>query len=453
MEEISLREIIETVWKGKWLVALITIAALILTGIGTYIMLPGSQSVVAIVELNYPGVEKGENPDGSNFDIRQLKSPYVIENALKETELDKTGIKSDEVRRNIDIKPIIPNDITQRAENMIKQGNDYVYYPSEFKVIYKVNKAFSYNQGIYLIETVIDEYQKYFYSLYSDIKVIESTIGTLDYSIYDYPDIVEIINAQIDDIQELLFGKTEEGITFRSAQTGQTFPDLNRSFDILRTVDTSKLESLVNTNNLTRDRLSLIKDYEYKVKRMELEQVKKQSEAEEARKLMEEFKKEDYVLLADKTGSQLTTENPQSYYNTLAEKAITASVEATALKHEIAYYQREIERLFSTADASSAQMMAEADKQIESIKIKLLSMIDQTNQTIEDFYAFRYGKSIRQIAPAEMVTSINILMNLAIGLVIGLMIGVFVVFIRYYWKSTAANKMIETTETKEDIPQ
>ena len=31
-------------------------------------------------------------------------------------------------------------------------GNDYVYYPSEFKIIYKVNKAFSYNQGIALVE-------------------------------------------------------------------------------------------------------------------------------------------------------------------------------------------------------------------------------------------------------------------------------------------------------------
>ena len=34
-------------------------------GVGTYLMLPNSKSVVAIIEMNYPGIELGQNPDGS----------------------------------------------------------------------------------------------------------------------------------------------------------------------------------------------------------------------------------------------------------------------------------------------------------------------------------------------------------------------------------------------------
>lgn len=436
MEEISLREIIETVWKGKWLIALITVIALLLTGLGTYFMLPESKSVVAIVELNYPGIELGQNPDGTQFDIRQLKSPYVIEHALKETELNNSGIKPDQVRRNIDITAIVPNDIAQRAENMIKQGNEYVYYPSEFKISYKVNKAFSYSQGIALVETVINEYQKYFYSLYSDTETIEGTIGTLEYSTYDYPDIVEIMNIQIDGIQEFLTEKVEEDSTFRSSETGYNFADLNRNFDILKTIDTSKLESLVNTNSLTKDRLKLIKDYEFKVKKMELDQAKKSSEAEEARKLMDQFKKEDFVLIPDGSGNELRTDNPQSYYNTLAETAITASVEAANLQHEIEYYRKEIERLVSVSDVVNTQYIEEADQLIETIKTEVTSLIAVTNETLDDYYAYKYGSSIKQIAPAEMVSSMNVLMNMAIALVVGLMAGVFAVFIRFYWKNT-----------------
>lgn len=441
MEEISLKEIMQVVWKGKWLIALITIVALILTGVGTYIMLPSTQSIVAIIELNYPGVELGKNPDGTQFDIRQLKSPYVIENALQETGLDNSGIKPDQVRRNIDITPIIPNDIAQRAETMIKQGNEYVYYPSEFKISYKVNKAFSYSQGIALVETIINEYQKYFYTLYSDIKTIEKTIGSLDYSAYDYPDIVEIISTQIAGIQEFMTEKTEEDSNFRSAGTGFNFADLNRSYDILKTVDTSKLESLVNTNTLTKDRLKLIKDYEYKVKRMELDRAKKNSEAEEARRLMDQFKKEDFILIPDSKGNELRTENPESYYNILAETAITSSVEATNLQHEIDYYNKEIERLVSVAERINTQLIQEADQLIEAIKTKLVDLITVTNQTIEDYYDYKYGTSIRQVAPAEMVTGMNILMNMAIALVIGLMAGAFAVFIIHYWKNTDTEVM------------
>lgn len=436
MEDITLREILVAIWKGKWLIILITIVALIVTGVGTYLMLPNSKSVVAIIEMNYPGIELGQNPDGSNFDIMQVKSPYVIESALKEMEFEDIGVKSDEIRRNIDITPIIPDDVAERAENMIRQGSEYIYHPSEFKITYKVNKAFSYNQGISLVEAIISEYHKYFNSLYSDTKTIEKTIGSMDYTEYDYPDVVQVMNTQINTVQEFLKRKTEEDSNFRSSETGYSFADLNRSFDILITVDTSKLESLVNSNTLTKDRDKLIKAYEYKVKRMELDRAKKNSEAEEAKKLMDQFKKEDFVIIPDGTGKDLRTENPQSYYNTLAETAIKASVEATSLQHEIDYYKKEIERLVSVSDRANIQLTTEADQLINTTKEKLLDLINTTNQTIEDYYSYKYGNSIRQIAPAVMVSDINIIMNLLLAMAVGMMAGAFIVFIKYYWKKS-----------------
>lgn len=438
MEEISLREILEAIWKGKWLIIFITIIALIVTGVGTYIMLPQSKSVVAIIELNYPGIELGQNPDGTKFDIMQLKSPYVIEKALKKTEMGALGIKSDEIRRNIDINPIIPDDIAERAETLIRQGSEYVYYPSEFKITYKVNKAFSYNQGIALVETIISEYQEYFNSMYSDIKTIEKTIGSMSFDDYDYPDVVQVMNIQIKGVQEFLTEKIEEDSNFRSSETGYSFADLNRSFDILITVDTSKLESLVNSNTLTKDRDKLIKDYEYKVKRMELDRAKKNSEAEEAKKLMDQFKKEDFVIIPDGSGKDLRAENPQSYYNTLAETAIKASVEATALQHEIDYYKKEIERLLSVTEKANIQLTTEADQLIDTIKEKIIDLINKTNETIEDYYSYKYGSSIKQVAPAVMVSSISIFKNIAIALALGLAIGFVVLFIRYYWRKTEA---------------
>lgn len=440
MEDITLREILEAIWKGKWLIILITIVALIITGVGTYLMLPNSKSVVAIIEMNYPGIELGQNPDGSNFDIMQVKSPYVIESALKEMELEDIGVKSDEIRRNIDITPIIPDDVAERAENMIRQGSEYIYHPSEFKITYKVNKAFSYNQGISLVEAIISEYHKYFNSLYSNTKTIEKTIGSMDYTEYDYPDVVQVMNTQINTVQEFLKRKTEEDSNFRSSETGYSFADLNRSFDILITVDTSKLESLVNSNTLTKDRDKLIKAYEYKVKKMELDRAKKNSEAEEAKKLMDQFKKEDFVIIPDGTGKDLRTENPQSYYNTLAETAIKASIEATALQHEIDYYKKEIERLVSVSDRANIQLTTEADQLINTTKEKLLDLINTTNQTIEDYYSYKYGSSIRQVAPAVMVSGISIFMNIAIALAFGLFFGFITIFIRYYWKHTEGKK-------------
>lgn len=289
-----------------------------------------------------------------------------------------------------------------------------------------------------MVETIISEYQEYLNLLYSDTKTIEKTIGSMNYNEYDYPDVVQVMNTQIKGVQEFLAEKVEEDSNFRSSETGYSFADLNRSFDILITVDTSKLESLVNSNTLTKDRDKLIKYYEYKVKRMELDRAKKNSEAEEAKKLMDQFKKEDFVIIPDGSGKDLRAENPQSYYNTLAETAIKASVEATALQHEIDYYKKEIERLLSVTEKANIQLTTEADQLIETIKEKLIDLINKTNETIEDYYSYKYGGSIKQVAPAVMVSSISIFKNIAIALALGLAIGFVVLFIRYYWRKTEA---------------
>lgn len=168
---------------------------------------------------------------------------------------------------------------------------------------------------------------------------------------------------------------------------------------------------------------------------------KKSSEAEEARKLMDQYKKEDYVLLPDALGGQIKTENTSSYYSTLAEMAITASVEAANLQHEIEYYRNEIERLKSVPTINNAKLMEEADNLIETIKSKMSDLVTKTNDTLEDYYLYKYENNIRQIAPAEIETGINILMNLAIAFVAGIMIGIFAVLLRYYWKSTENEKI------------
>ena len=165
-------------------------------------------------------------------------------------------------------------------------------------------------------------------------------------------------------------------------------------------------------------------------------QAKKNSEAEEARRLMDQFKKEDFVLIPDGSGSELRTENTKSYYNTLAETAIKASIEATDLQHEIDYYRKEIERLVSVTEAINVQLIEEADQLIEEIKTKLIGLTKVTNETIDDYYVYKYGRSIRQVAPAEMVSNINVKINLFLALAVGLMAGVFIVFIKHYWKNS-----------------
>jgi len=74
------------------------------------------------------------------------------------------------------------------------------------------------------------------------------------------------------------------------------------------------------------------------------------------------------------------------------------------------------------------------------LKAKLINLIKLTNTTLEEYYFYKYGGSIRQVIPSEMVSGISILTNMAIALATGLILGMFIVFARYYWKITEMTK-------------
>ena len=61
-----------------------------------------------------------------NFDIMQVKITLRYRECSKRNEFEDIGVKSDEIRRNIDITPIIPDDAVERAENMIGRGAVYL---------------------------------------------------------------------------------------------------------------------------------------------------------------------------------------------------------------------------------------------------------------------------------------------------------------------------------------
>jgi capsular polysaccharide biosynthesis protein len=62
----------------------------------------------------------------------------------------------------------------------------------------------------------------------------------------------------------------------------------------------------------------------------------------------------------------------------------------------------------------------------------------------------KYGESIKQVTPAEMVSGISILTNMAIALAAGIILGVFIVFARYYWKITEV-KTEDSSNKTEDV--
>ena len=352
MEEISLRDIINIILRGKWIIAAAAVISLVLAGIGSVYMVNGSQTAKIYISLNFDGIGNGLNPDGTKFDSNLVKSPTVIQDALDTLQIDNDVLKVDQIRRNMSVEPVVPNDIVARIETLRKEGQDFTYFPNEFVVSLKMPKGVDRSIGGKLLDAVVDSYSKYFYDIYSERAVLANSVGELDYGEYDYTEISTVIHNQINIISSYLAAKANESNGFRSKQTGLAFVDIQESIDIIDKVDLSRMDSIIGAYNLTKDKEKLIKSYEYRIKINELNKSKKVDEAAQSKDMMNNYKREQNSILIPGLSTSgndgiIEQQDNTSYYDTLAERATNAGVQASNDIHDNEYLIKEIEKLKS----------------------------------------------------------------------------------------------------------
>lgn len=450
MEEISLREIIEIIYKGKKIIAIAVIVCLLI-GLGGTLginMLGGTAKIV--LAMHFSGIEKGLNPDGTKFDPSLIKSPAVVQKALDSLGIDAGTVPVSEVRNRISVEPIVPKDVATQAENAVKAGKDFIYFPNQYIVTYDLSNPFKLDKSaqIKLLDAVISSYESFFNDTYSDKTILGNLISQINYDEYDYPEISTAIDNQIKMIVNYLQNKSREAGDFRSKTTGLAFSDIVASLNVLQRIDVQKMDSLIGAYNLTKDRPKLITKYEHAIKINELARAKKEDEARIANEMMTDFQQErNMVLIPGLTGGMdntLETQQNNSYYDELARRSTDAGVEATNNIHDNEYLRSQIERLQN--DTVAQELKDQAVKDVmsiaDSVKVRLDTWVKSANDTLADYYNYKYNKAITRLSAVGTEERADLKMNLAIALVIGLMIGLFIVLAREYWRKSEPKEIV-----------
>ncbi len=474
--EISLRDILEKIFKKKKLIAVVLIATVLLTYLSIKFFIPfyipyiGTSKIV--LAFNYEGIEKGLDPYGKRFDLNMIKAPVVLSQVVDSLALDKNNITVDDLARSVEIEPIIPGSIVKKIQAIEKvkptaiadvkaQVLEIGYYPNQFIISLKLKKSYkiSERKEQEILGEIIKVYREFFYNKYSDRPSLANLISSFDYTRYDYPDISAVIHTQISIIQSYLSSKGKESAAqeFRSKVTGLTFADIRKAIGVLDEIDLSTMDSLIGSYNLTKDKDKIIKSYEYRIKQRDLTNAKKNDESKIATDMLGKFQKDKTtIMLPGGIGGPLggtsvgggssfvEMQNSGTYYNTLAAEATSAGVEATNALHDASYYKKAIEKLKTDTVSEQEKKVAIGDvlQLVKDITISLNRWIDLTNTTVTEYYeTMLYRNAIRELTPVEIYPpfdiGINKLVIYAISAVFGLIIGVFIVLFMSYWEKSA----------------
>lgn len=421
-DEIDLMEIIKILIDNKITIIVTTLIFTLIVILGGYLYNKKNSAYNTILGFNYLGIEKGLNPNGTQFNKNDLVSTNEL-NYLFDKYNEK-GLKSKDLKslgQNIEVKGIVPQYITERIEQALKKGETLSYTPTQYSISLKDgNKDIAEE----LVQDVIAEFNKKYKPQYEISEV------SLNNS-YDYDDYIVILKEHINRL--LLETKGEMKEKFSSKITGVSYIELSRKIQNYENVNLKKYISYIDVYNFSNNALTKKTRLEADIKMLKLEKSKLLGEAEVVKKALDEYKPTTKQLVLPSIGEmgiKLDTEN--EYYSKLLGKYIELNTLAANKDYEIKYKKQELEEI-KTPSSTEDEVI---QKIIKNLVTELNKITKEINNLNKEYFDVEYGEMVKKIAPVELKTEgKSVFLYAIVGIVLGAFIGIFIVFIKEFFKS------------------
>ena len=248
----------------KWL-PLILVVCLVLA-LGIYAALSVVQTYVASAVIHYtdPAAAEGLTPSGDVLDENELKSSAILSKVIDNLDLEGDYSVDDLISR-ISIYDVEDNDETTRKEALLEEGEEYTIHPTTFVVTFAAKSSESPEFAREVLDEILDLYFADYSEKYINKATVTDKLSGIYHDNYDYIEMLELIDAEVTETINTLYGRVNSAPYYRSTATGMTFQDLINEFEYLQSVNISKLFAQVFENQITRDKQVLLSEYANRV--------------------------------------------------------------------------------------------------------------------------------------------------------------------------------------------
>lgn len=445
---VSILDLIQYVRKHLKLIFICIVVAALLG----QIVLSQMQQYVAstTIQYSYAEAQEGKNPKGDKLDVYEIMSPTVIEKVITSLNLN-TSVER--IRSSISVTPFIDATTQTKQKALTEKGEDFEFNPTEYTVAFTYDGSYGASYGAKVLNKLLESYDEYFRQTYTGQNKIPDLFTNIDYNKYDYMELCDLIESQVNEITGVLASLSEDSPDFRSSKTGLTMNDLKFYFSNLSQNDYTKLYSYVRMGCLSKDSEVLIKNYQYKVEQRRLEMAKKTEEARVAYETMLDFYreyKEGQIASNnnaandnrnnDNVNTNIIRENDLTKILTTYDKIINQYVDsgtaAIQAEKDIDYYNMLIEAFQNdtVSEQTKEAYTNHADALIEKIVSEMVNYIQLTNETINDYNVYKGTQYISYLSSvgteATLSHSVITLFSLFAGLAIGILMAVFIEILR-----------------------
>lgn len=232
---------------------LVPVLVVLLVFFGAFFWVKSSNTASMIMSLNYEESAKGLNPNGTRFNIYEVKSDDVIRQVLYYFGIDE---------KSVDIKSI-SNGITITPLNVKEFDSDDYYINTSYRIRLKKPSSIKDVTAKQMLTYLNKAYKDKFYSNYAENRAILSfDISQFDES--EYNTIADLLSLKADQLSKYLNMRKKQSKTFAEATTGETFISLSEKMNNFCDYDIARYRSYVLETGLSHNKVHYVRTLDYK---------------------------------------------------------------------------------------------------------------------------------------------------------------------------------------------
>jgi succinoglycan biosynthesis transport protein ExoP len=245
-DEISLREILEVVWNGKWIIVLVTSIAIIISGIVSFFILNPAYEARTTLIVSSEKLEDHPSPPSVQTYVEQVKNHSIMSRTIDQLGLRQQDISVNDLREKIDVTNVKDTNLIRIivSDKDPKLASDMANAVTHYFVDFMTNQAME--QLINSSEHVIDQIDL-------ELKVNKGALTKVNEEIAKTPEILVTNKSLSEDafLYSVVAGnqsqsKTEVGgLQMRSEETNPVYISLQQAASNLN-VEISRLENKRN---------------------------------------------------------------------------------------------------------------------------------------------------------------------------------------------------------------
>ena len=357
-----------------------------------YAVFQMTNSRYVIVTMNSASVAKGQNPDGTAFDIYQILSDEVLEAAALKLD-DKISVE--EMKRHLTVSDALTAEANQQLKQSILDGeNENTYFPTVYRVTYEtvsdsIRKEGLAQQALALCKAVVlpdaklvlkavaESYQEVYAESYLNYEAMFE-IDWANIDKMDYYNRAEALYTESVRILRFLQDKEKTNPTAESSAQKVTYGDLSNDLWQLINGDIENHQAYIIQNSITASREELLRQFRY-MEEIYIEEMERKTE--------EYLILDEAVDLYDSTTTKVVfipaLDQDNSFYmnrtkvglDYLMESADAARLAADDAEHNAKHYQY--------LQSCFAETVIPAQSQIDHTDAIYLSIKDEFNKLMD----------------------------------------------------------------------